>query len=422
MLGQRIKALRNEANMTQQELAEGIISRTYLSLIEQNTVYPSMNVLKKLSERLNCTLEDFTLEDSDKSVSLLGIKKEIKWAENQVIVSNFSKLPQFLEQHYENLNTLSKEEQAVTLWINASYLFHQASYEESEDYALRAKAIAETFKDVTLHLRCLELLGQIQFKKDKKDEAISYLNEANKIAIFENVVSTDRVSILTYLAQFYSRIGEYYVAINLSNEALDLNQKLNVHYKAIELENILGRSFRALKKRDESEYHFNRAIMYCELSEINFDYIGSISNLALLLNERKRYDEAYQLIKNANDLLDKHQFKHPFAKYIRLHFAEILINKGELNEAMGILDEYAEQDETGYGFELVGDVLYKRKDYDNALKYYHKSLEGEDISFYFIEALQKIAKIYELKGNYQKSNEYLKKCIKLYEEITPNMI
>lgn len=104
MLGQRIKALRNDANMTQQELAEGIISRTYLSLIEQNTVYPSMNVLKKLSGRLNCTLEDFTLEDSDKSVSLLSIKKEIKWAENQVIVSNFSKLPHFLEQHTEILS------------------------------------------------------------------------------------------------------------------------------------------------------------------------------------------------------------------------------------------------------------------------------------------------------------------------------
>lgn len=422
MLGQRIKALRNEANMTQQELAEGIISRTYLSLIEQNTVYPSMNVLKKLSGRLNCTLEDFTLEDSDKSVSLLSIKKEIKWAENQLIVSNFSKLPQFLEQHYENLNTLSKEEQAVTLWINASYLFHQASYEEAEGYALRAKAIAKTFKDVTLHLRCLELLGQIQFKKDKKDEAIRYLNEANKIAIFENVVSMDRISILTYLAQYYSRIGEFYVSINLCNEAIDYNKKLKTHYKSVELENTLGRSYRALGKLDEAEHHFNRAVMYCELSDVTFDYIGSISNLAMLLNHKERYDEAYRLINEANKLMDEYDFNHPFSKYIRLHLAEVMINKGQLEPASELLDQYAHHDPSSYGYELMGDIAFKKSEYDEAIKYYHKALEGEDIPCCFVDAVSKIAKIYELKGNYYKSNEYLKKCIKLYEEITPNMI
>lgn len=422
MIGQRIKALRNEANLTQQELADGIISRTYLSLIEKNSVYPSMNVLKKLSERLNCTLEDFTLEDNDRSISLLSVKREIKWAENQVIVGNFAKLESFLEQRYDTLDTLSKEERAIALWVKASFLFNEEKYNDAEQVVLKSIALAKGLKDVTLKLRCLELLGKISFNKGEKDTAIHHLNKANNIAILENIFSTERVSILTSLAQYYSRIGEFYVAINLSNEALDYNKKLKMHYKSIELENILGRSYRALGKLDEAEHHFKRAVMHCKLSEINFDYVGSISNVALLLNTRGLYDEAYQEILKANEVLDKYQFKHPFSKYIRLHLAEILINKDKIEEAAEVLEQYADQDDTGYGYELIGDIEYKIGAYEKAIEWYEQSLTCEDLPFYSIDILKKISNIYELQGNFEKSNEYLKKCIEIYKEIAPDMI
>ncbi|MBY8911006.1 helix-turn-helix domain-containing protein, partial [Salinicoccus roseus] len=64
MIGQRIKEIRNNNNLTQEELADGIISRTYLSLIEKGSVHPSTNVLIKLSERLNCSVNDFMQEVS----------------------------------------------------------------------------------------------------------------------------------------------------------------------------------------------------------------------------------------------------------------------------------------------------------------------------------------------------------------------
>lgn len=162
--------------------------------------------------------------------------------------------------------------------------------------------------------------------------------------------------------------------------------------------------------------------MYCELSDVTFDYIGSISNLAMLLNHKERYDEAYRLINEANRLMDEYDFNHPFSKYIRLHLAEVMINKGQLEPASELLDQYAHHDPSGYGYELMGDIAFKKSEYDEAIKYYHKALEGEDIPYYFVDAVSKTAKIYELKGNYYKSNEYLKKCIKLYKEITPNMI
>lgn len=422
VIGQRIKALRNEANLTQQELAEGIISRTYLSLIEKNSVHPSINVLKKLSEKLNCTLEDFTLEVNGQSISLLNIKKEIKWAENQVIVSQYDKLTDFLNQNYELLETISKEERATVLWIRAKYNYHNKIYKDAKQYALRAKELAHSFKDVTLLLRSLELLGRIEFDSNNKHEAILLLDEANNLAIFENVVSTDRISVLKNLAFYYASIGEYYVAINLCNEALDYNKKLKTHFKAIELENILGRAYRALGDLSKSEHHFNRAVKYCELNEVSFDYIGSISNKAMLLNAQGKYDEAYTFIKKANELLDIYNFDHNFSKYIRLHLAEVLINKNQLKKAEEILIKYAELDTTGYGYELIGDIAFKRKEYDKALTYYHKTLDGDDLPNHFLDAIQKISQIYELQGNYDKSNEYLKKCIKVYKEITPIMI
>ncbi len=50
MIGQRIKEIRNNNNLTQEELADGIISRTYLSLIEKGSVHPSTNDVEILRE------------------------------------------------------------------------------------------------------------------------------------------------------------------------------------------------------------------------------------------------------------------------------------------------------------------------------------------------------------------------------------
>ncbi|WP_368896491.1 helix-turn-helix domain-containing protein, partial [Priestia megaterium] len=81
MLGQRIKELRKESRLTQQDLSEGIITRSYLSQIEKGLVQPSFDVLEKLSEKLDCTVDDFFKTIENKDLLLSQVKKEIKTAE-----------------------------------------------------------------------------------------------------------------------------------------------------------------------------------------------------------------------------------------------------------------------------------------------------------------------------------------------------
>lgn len=422
MLGQRIKELRNQANLTQQELADGIISRTYLSLIEKNSVHPSTNVLKKLSVRLNCTLEDFTSTSGDRNLSLLEIKKEIKWAENHVLMNDFKKLGEFIDKNYEELDSITEAERGAINWVIASYYFHEKDYDNARKFVEKSIAIVKKMRDVTIYLRSLELLGRIEFEVGHDMEAINQLTKANNITIVENVVNITRVSILYYLGNYYSRIGEFYVAIKLCEEAMDLNMKLNTYHLALNIENTLGRAYQATKDNEKAEYHYRRAISYAELRPTSFEFVGSLSNLAMLLASLKRMDEAYEMIVKCNDILNEHKFEHPHAVNVRLHLADIMIEKGMYEAARTIIAENIKADDSGYGEELMGDLEYKLGNYQGALTYYKVALNGNEHIYYFGRITKKIAEIYEILEDLEQSNEYYKKCINLYEDSLPYMV
>ena len=63
-VGNKIKALRLQRRMTQNELAEGIISRGMLSRIENGNANPSMASLTALAKRLDIS-PSFLLEAGD---------------------------------------------------------------------------------------------------------------------------------------------------------------------------------------------------------------------------------------------------------------------------------------------------------------------------------------------------------------------
>ncbi|MCQ2385101.1 MAG: helix-turn-helix transcriptional regulator [Clostridia bacterium] len=95
-LGQKIKALRKEKGMTQQDLGGDIITRNMISQIENGEAVPSLSALNRLAEALEVPsgyfLDDtFSLFDYRKAAFLPKMKKYLSEGEYRKAISLFEK-------------------------------------------------------------------------------------------------------------------------------------------------------------------------------------------------------------------------------------------------------------------------------------------------------------------------------------------
>lgn len=79
MIGQRIKALRKEKKLTQSQLAEGIITKSMLSMIENGKAEASMRSLRELAKRLDVPVQSLLVDPRE--ADLQKIVEEIEYAQ-----------------------------------------------------------------------------------------------------------------------------------------------------------------------------------------------------------------------------------------------------------------------------------------------------------------------------------------------------
>lgn len=148
MIGQRIKEIRNNNNLTQEELADGIISRTYLSLIEKGSVHPSTNVLIKLSERLNCSVNDFMQEVSHFRYNDVEILREIAYYEQKIESDDYQSVISFIEKEYETVDQIPRRTADVSIWSMPSFIIKQANRGKRSIMWIRRSGCCPRFRSI----------------------------------------------------------------------------------------------------------------------------------------------------------------------------------------------------------------------------------------------------------------------------------
>ncbi len=104
MFGDKLKKLRTDNNLTQEELAEKImVTRTAVSKWETNKGYPSIDSLKELSNLFGISIDELISDDDIQSKRLLDEAKSRKFyfsaivflgvATVSALISYFMKLP-----------------------------------------------------------------------------------------------------------------------------------------------------------------------------------------------------------------------------------------------------------------------------------------------------------------------------------------
>jgi len=94
LFGEIIKDRREELNMSQDELCEGILDRTALSRIENGKAECRKYVAEVLLERLNLPMDFYYASYSKKGIDQIKIKNKINDA---IRMREYDKLPELIE-------------------------------------------------------------------------------------------------------------------------------------------------------------------------------------------------------------------------------------------------------------------------------------------------------------------------------------
>ena len=178
MIGRRIKELRNSQKLTQKELSDGIVSRTYLSLIEKGSVQPSNNVLVKLSKRLGVSVNDLMVESQNYKYSDIDMSREIIFYENKVKNKEYDVISDFIEERFEEKEDIQKIDLARIYLIYSEYYINTSHYKTGKEYLTRAENILLKMPINDYYIRYTILLSKIYLKDNDIDSALDVLERA----------------------------------------------------------------------------------------------------------------------------------------------------------------------------------------------------------------------------------------------------
>ncbi|MBQ0124782.1 MAG: helix-turn-helix transcriptional regulator [Clostridiales bacterium] len=185
-IGEKIKTLRKENKLTQNELAAGIVTRNMLSLIENDTAKPSLGTTRALAERLGVPVEYLISENmSAASFSKMGNVKSLK---------ELLKNEEYAKCLAEGKKLAECDDETALIMMRCSvWLGDEALKDRKVNVAYEHYESADKYADMTIYAtseekgkikRFLGLTDAILFKKNFSDIPKSVFGECDELAMY----------------------------------------------------------------------------------------------------------------------------------------------------------------------------------------------------------------------------------------------
>lgn len=378
-LGYKIRERRREAGLTQSQLAHGIISRSYLSQIEQGIVEPSYDVLGKIAKRLSMSIEELSEMPVNRDFLYIQVQKELKLAENHVELGNIEKAVKILEHpRFQATDFLDPIQKGIFGWIQGRLHEKKRNFAEAIRYFSESVSSLEMVHSNEKLVRSLISMGKVFSKMNQNEKSLQILNQAYQIAIYEQITGPIQISLFIYLGMVHGKLGELYSAIHFLNEAMKLNQVTDSYYKAGRIFMALGVCYMELNRFQESIHAFEQAVYVFKLTNDQENEAGTYTNLAILFVRNQNYDQSIQYFKQAIDLyqqIGNQQLK----MNTMIKLAQAYFYHGDFESSMLQCEAIIAGDEketTIYKktYELMGDVEFQGGNFLLSLNYYDHAL------------------------------------------------
>ncbi|CAM4125168.1 MULTISPECIES: helix-turn-helix domain-containing protein [Bacillus cereus group] len=246
ILGENIKALRKQKNLTQTELAGTELTKSMLSQIENGKATPSMKTLKYLASKLQCETSFLLKEDSEEVAELLPkMEQAIKYKK-------------FEEVYYTLLPIIQKELPPTLSTARLYKQFIRAAL-DIKDYKVHfyIEKAGEIFRKYALYRESTQIsvmLCNVLFTRKKYEECLELLVSIRKDYEIKQLEMELIIQVELFLCEAIILLahGNYKDCEKISLQALEFSKKHQVYYKTGELYQIL--SYQKVLEADKSGY------------------------------------------------------------------------------------------------------------------------------------------------------------------------
>jgi len=383
-LGEKIKKLRKEQNMTLKELAGDRITAAQISHIERDKSHTSHELLEYLANKLGVSV-DYLLETKE--------MQSKKITDNLILKSEI----------YIKCDELEKAQQQINEIIDIC-----KNYKLTENYGKCNNLLAEICSkkgDYSSAVYYYEKALYYFIKDDDKEDIyVCYLNIANIYAIdkfykgaithymfAKEVLEESNIEDIDVYKELYSKISECFMKLNQPAKALEFMEKID-----------------KMDHKDSVK-----------------EEVGVLVMKAKSLLSVGKYDESKECFNKALEIIEKEENKNRLAK--------VYLTIGDIYSQMGDLDkhlEYSEKvyditkrDENQYMMESLFNMIeiyVKKGEYDIAQKYCKlalvSSIKNKD-KYYEYKSLKFYSDMYKNQDEIEMSIDYLNKCIDIAKNL-----
>ncbi|WP_291576284.1 transcriptional regulator [Clostridium sp. UBA4548] len=407
--GQRLKKIRKELNMTQNDFTDDTMTRSYFGMIEVGKRNLNKNTAKLIMEKLRSKAKELNIEMNIDENDLLMSREE------EAVIYCKSKMENNPTE--EDVNSVIeigskyglKEEEA-----NAYKVLGDIKYESYQflDAFIAYSNSLEIYKEIkNIDKQCYlnNRLGMCKLRELDYVEALLYFNRANHYAVeFKDKVV--EINSIFNIALTYKKMGKIeealkYIDIYISKisdfsdysercpqvnilKANCLNEKGYIEESILVLTETLN-NFTNLKEEIKGTIYNNLGSFYLDLG----DYDSSLIAFNKSESIRVEHDEAL--------------LSHTIINKAELYIEKELYTEATLLLKMGcdIAKKYNENYYLIEGYYLLIDVYKKLCKLEEAEELYHKIIEIADTKYNSSQLLKAYLKLIELYINQNKLKE-----------------
>jgi len=430
-LGDKIKLLRKELNMTQSELAGNEMTKSMLSQIENNSAMPSMKNLQYLAARLGKPVSYFLENDTEeKNQFYEEIQEKLRKASDKEAEGRVQEALTILNDIEKNYN-MDKNSKHYADFLS-KYGECLMDINEVREGKEKLQLAVEIYKKQYLFIEAAKtyqlLIGEPWTKFDY-EACLRILDESQDI--YEKSISKDysfEIESLYLKSLFHAGLDQLEESVEVTKRAINISKRTGIYYRSDELYKNLAISGLFMNQLENFDKYIEKALLFATFTDNKKIQASVESVIALKCNQEGEPEKA---LEHLNKAIGLYEITMPII-YSQLVVTYYLLERYE--EALETIQHIIFPKYALFKYDYLsfwkyriyeGLSLSKLGRYDEALQAVEegiKKLQVVGISKTLAEAYSALSEIYSEAKDFEKAFSALKKSNEINDAATRNRL